>query len=179
MEVRLKEKYNKIIKDLATEIQKDNVMALPRITKVVINAGVGKIKDDKNLVSSFEKDITLIAGQKPVRRTAKKSISNFKVRQGDTVGISVTLRGERMWFFLDKLISIALPRVRDFRGISKKSFDGHGNYSLGVKEHTVFPEINPNTVDKIKSFEVSIVTSSDSDEDALKLLTKLGMPFEK
>ncbi len=179
MEIRLKDKYNKIIKELATEIKEDNVMALPRISKVVINSGVGKIKDDKNLVASIEKDITLIAGQKPMRRAAKKSISNFKVRQGDVVGISVTLRGDRMWFFLDKLISVALPRVRDFRGVSKKSFDGHGNYSLGVKEHTVFPEINPNTVDKIKSFEVSIVTSSDSDESALQLLTKLGMPFEK
>jgi large subunit ribosomal protein L5 len=179
MEIRLKDKYNKIIKELASDIKEDNVMALPRITKVVINSGVGKIKDDKNLVASIEKDITLIAGQKPMRRAAKKSISNFKVRQGDVVGISVTLRGERMWFFLDKLISVALPRVRDFRGVSKKSFDGHGNYSLGIKEHTVFPEINPNTVDKIKSFEVSIVTSSDSDEAALQLLTKLGMPFEK
>lgn len=179
MEIRLKEKYNKIIKDLGKDLNKTNVMALPKIVKVVINAGVGKIKDDRNLVASVEKDITLIAGQKPVKRTAKKSISNFKLRQGDLVGISVTLRGDRMWFFLDKLFSIALPRVRDFRGLSKKSFDGHGNYSLGIKEHTVFPEINPNTVDKIKSFEVTIVTSTSSDKEALELLTKLGTPFEK
>lgn len=180
MEIRLKERYNKqIINELKKELGRDNLMSLPKIKKVVINTGIGKFKDDKGLIASVEKDIALIAGQKGGQKTAKKSISDFKIRQGDIVGVSVTLRGDRMWYFLDKLFNIVLPRVRDFKGLNPKSFDGNGNYTLGLKEHTVFPEINPNTVDKIKSLEITIATSAKNDEEARILLEKLGMPFEK
>lgn len=180
MSIRLKEKYNKeIIAQLKKELKKDNVMSIPKLTKVVINSGIGKFKDDKGLVASCEKDIALIAGQKPTLRKAKKAISDFKLRQKDLIGVTVTLRGDKMWFFLDKLFNVVMPRVRDFKGLRKTSFDGNGNYSLGLSEHTVFPEINPNTVDKIKGLEISIVTSTNDDEEAFSLLEKLGLPFEK
>lgn len=176
----LKEKYDKeIAKDLAKELGRKNPMALPRIKKVIINTGIGRFKDDKSMIESVVKDITMIAGQKPMKNPAKKSISNFKIRQGDIVGISVTLRGERMWNFLEKIFNIVLPRVRDFKGLSKKSFDGAGSYTFGLKEHTVFPEINPNTVDKIKSLEVTISTTAKNKQETYLLLEKLGMPFEK
>lgn len=180
MEIRLKEKYNnEIIKELSTEFGRTNPMSLPHVLKVVVNMGIGKFKDDKGLIESVKKDISLICGQSPKLGIARKSISNFKVRQGEIVGLSVTLRGDRMWLFLDKLLNIVLPRVRDFKGVSKKSFDGNGNYTFGLKEHTVFPEINPNTVDKIKSLEVTIATSAKNNEEAYSLIAKLGMPFER
>ncbi|OGC50463.1 50S ribosomal protein L5 [candidate division WWE3 bacterium RIFCSPHIGHO2_01_FULL_40_23] len=180
MEARLKEKYkNQILKELSKELGRKNHMSLPKIKKVVVNMGIGRFKDDKGLIATCEKEFALICGQKPRLRSAKKSISNFKVRQGDVIGMSATLRGDKMWVFLDKLLNIVLPRVRDFRGVSKKAFDGNGNYTLGLKEHTVFPEINPNTVDKIKSLEVTIATSGGSNEETYLLLSKLGMPFEK
>lgn len=180
MEARLKELYKKeIIKKLILKLGRKNVLSLPRVTKIVVNSGIGKFKDDKGLIEGAVKDIALITGQKPTLRRARISISNFKVRANEVIGVSVTLRGDKMWVFLDKLLNIVLPRVRDFKGLSKKSFDGAGNYSLGLREHTVFPEINPNTVDKIKSLEVTIVTSSKKDNEALKLLTELGVPFAK
>ncbi len=177
--MRLKEKYNQIVPKLSEKLGKKNLLAIPRITKVVINAGIGKFKDDKGLIESVIKDISLIAGQKANPTRAKKAISNFKIRAHDVVGVSVTLRGPRMWAFLDKLINIALPRVRDFRGVKKTSFDQKGSYTLGLREHVVFPEINPNTVDKIKSLEITIVTTSRNKEESFVLLEALGMPFEK
>ncbi len=180
MEVRLKELYKKeIIKKLVTKLGRKNVLSLPRITKIVVNSGIGKFKDDKGLIEGVVKDIAAITGQKPTLRRAKQSISNFKVRENEVIGVSVTLRGDKMWMFLDKLLNVVLPRVRDFKGLSRKSFDGAGNYSLGLREHTVFPEVNPNTVDKIKSLEVTIVTSCKKDNEALELLTELGVPFSK
>ena len=179
MELRLKELNKKIIKELEKELGRKNPMSLPKITRVVLNSGIGKYKDDKNLLESIQKDLTLISGQKPVLRHAKKSISNFKVREGEPIGISVTLRGDRMWQFMDKFFNVVLPRVRDFRGLSPKSFDGNGNYTVGLKEHAVFPEINPNTMDKVKSLEVTFVTSTRIDKEGRMLLEKLGMPFAK
>ncbi|MBI4091547.1 50S ribosomal protein L5 [candidate division WWE3 bacterium] len=180
MTSRLKQKYEKeIVPELVKELGVKTVMSVPKIKKIVINSGVGRFRDDKGLLESTVRDVGQISGQKPTFRSAKKSISNFKVRQGDVVGVTVTLRGERMWTFLDKLFSIVLPRVRDFKGLRRSSFDGSGNFTIGLKEHTVFPEINPNTVDKIKNLEVTIVTSAKNNEEAFKLLSKLDAPFEK
>jgi len=151
----------------------------PRILKVTLNMGIGRNKDDKAFVEEAVKELTMIAGQKTVTRKARKSISNFKLRQGEVIGLSATLRGERMWSFLDKLVGVVLPRVRDFRGVSSKAFDGHGNYTIGVTEHSIFPEVDPNKVTKAKGLEISIVTTARSDGEAKELLTKLGFPFAK
>jgi large subunit ribosomal protein L5 len=151
----------------------------PRITRVVVNMGVGRSKDDKVFLAEAEAELGMIAGQKPKLSRARKSISNFKLREGELIGLSATLRGERMWAFLDKLVRAALPRVRDFRGISPKAFDGHGNYTLGIPEHAIFTEVDPNKATHLKGLEITIVTSCKKNEEAFELLKTLGMPFAK
>jgi len=149
------------------------------LEKIVVNMGVGRYKDDPKYLESAAEDLTVIAGQRPSQRMAKKAVAGFKLQAGEPVGLMVTLRGKRMGSFFEKLVNIVLPRLRDFRGVSRKSFDGRGNYNLGIEEHTVFPEIDPNKVKKVKSLEVTIVTTAETDEEGLKLLEGLGMPFEK
>ena len=181
MEVALRTKYHDEVKAALMERHGyGNVMAIPRVEKIVLNMGIGnEAKEDSKVVDKALKDLSLIALQRPVVTKAKKSVSNFKLRQGMNVGLKVTLRGDRMWIFLEKLIHIALPRVRDFRGISGNSFDGRGNYSLGLRELMVFPEISFDMVDKTRGMDISIVTNADSDEEARSLLELLGMPFKK
>lgn len=175
---RLREKYkNEVISGLKNRFGYKNVMQTPRLEKVIINMGVGEATQDAKLIDAAVKDLTAISGQKPVITKAKKSIAAFKVREGMPIGCKVTLRGERMYEFLDKLMNIALPRIRDFRGVSPKSFDGRGNYSLGLREQLIFPEINYDNVDKVRGMDVVIVTTAESDEEAFELLKLLGMPF--
>ena len=154
-------------------------MECPRLEKIVINTGLGDIKDNAKSIQTTENEIKLISGQKPILTKAKKSVANFKVREGQTVGIKVTLRGERMYNFYVKFVSIALPRLRDFRGVSDKAFDGRGNYSVGLKEQLIFPEITYDQVEKIRGMDVAIVTTAKTDEEARELLRALGMPFKK
>ena len=149
------------------------------LEKIVVNMGVGKALDDSKYLESASNDLMVITGQRPAVRPAKRAVAGFKLRAGEPVGLMVTLRGKRMWDFFEKLVNIVLPRLRDFHGVSRKSFDGGGNYSLGIEEHTVFPEIDSNKVDKVKGLEITIVTSAKTDGEGLKLLKKLGMPFEK
>ncbi len=156
-----------------------NTMQVPRITKVVVNIGVGEALDNAKAIDAAVSDLTQIAGQKPVVTKARKSIANFKLREGRAIGVRVTLRGDRMWAFLDRLMNIALPRVRDFRGISPNAFDGRGNYTLGLREQLVFPEIEYDKIDKIRGMEISIVTTARTDEEGRQLLQMLGMPFRK
>ena len=156
-----------------------NVMAVPRVEKIVLNMGVGEAREDAKLLEKASRDLALIALQRPVITKAKKSVSNFKVRAGMNVGLKVTLRRERMWAFLDKLVNVALPRVRDFRGINGNAFDGRGNYSLGLKEQLVFPEISYDQVDATRGMDITIVTTASTDEEAKSLLELLGMPFRK
>jgi len=179
--MKLKERYSK---EILPALQKDlgikNVNAVPKVTKVIVNAGLGSaytsgIKDFSEFVENFK----AITGQAPIIRKSKKAISNFKLREGLPNGVMVTLRGEKMYNFLDKLINIVFPRIRDFRGIPRKSFDGKGNYSVGIKEHTVFPEINPDDLNKIHGLQICINTNAGNDENALALLTALGFPFKK
>ena len=175
---RLKEKYlNEVRPALRAKFEYDNVMEIPRVEKVVLNMGVGKAIGNSKLLDAAAKDLATIAGQKPVITRAKKSVSNFKLREGMAIGAKVTLRGDRMYEFLDKFMSINLPRVRDFRGVSPKSFDGRGNYTLGVKEQLIFPEIDYDKVEQIQGLDVTIVTSARTDEEAKELLAQLGMPF--
>ena len=177
---RLKKKYtNEIRQALHDKFQYKNVMEIPKIEKVVINIGVGDAVGNAKALESAVKDLTIIAGQKPVITKAKKSIANFKVREGMPLGTKVTLRGERMYEFLDKLINVALPRVRDFRGVSAKAFDGRGNYALGLKEQLIFPEIEYDQVERVTGMDIIVVTSAKTDEEARELLTLFGMPFEK
>lgn len=177
---RLNEKYtNEIRQALHDKFQYKNVMEIPKIEKVVINIGVGDAVGNAKALESAVSDLTIIAGQKPVITKAKKSIANFKVREGMTLGTKVTLRGERMYEFLDKLINVALPRVRDFRGVSAKAFDGRGNYALGLKEQLIFPEIEYDQVERVTGMDIIVVTSAKTDEEARELLTLFGMPFEK
>jgi large subunit ribosomal protein L5 len=177
---KLKERYKKeISKDLQKELKLDNQMAVPTLEKIVVNVGMGEVINNSQALEKMSGDLTLITGQKPLETKAKKAISNFQIRMGQSIGLKVTLRGDRMWDFYEKLVDVILPRIRDFRGVSRKSFDGQGNYALGVKDHTVFPEIDPNKIDKIRSFEVIIVTTAKNDTDGVKLLSKLGMPFTK
>jgi large subunit ribosomal protein L5 len=154
-------------------------MQVPRIDKVVINVGIGEAKDNDKALDAAAGDVTTISGQKPQLIKAKKSVAAFKLREGQTIGIKTTLRGRRMWYFLDKLLSIALPRIRDFRGVTPDGFDGRGNYTLGLREQVVFPEIDYDKIDKLRGLEISIVTTARSDDEARSLLTKLGMPFRK
>lgn len=177
---RLKEKYvNEITPALVSKFEYKSVMQAPRVDKIVINMGVGEaVQNTKSLDVAVE-ELQTITGQKPVITKAKKSIAGFRLREGMPIGCKVTLRGERMYDFLDKLIAISLPRVRDFRGISTKSFDGRGNYTLGIKEQLIFPEIDYDKVNKVRGMDIVIVTTANSDEEARELLTQFGMPFQK
>ena len=174
---RLKEKY---LKEVAPKLLQKygNPMRVPKITKVVINMGVGQATQNAKLLEAATKDLTIISGQKPVTTKAKKSISNFKLRAGVPIGCRVTLRGNRCFYFLDKLFTIVVPRIRDFRGVSAKSFDGRGNYTLGLKEQSLFPEITYEEVDLVKGMNVSIITTAETDDEARELLFQLGMPFK-
>ena len=177
---RLQEQYKKeIAPALHKELGLSNVMQIPRITKIVVNIGVGEALDNPKALDAAVNDLTIITGQKPVVIAAKKAISNFKLREGRQIGVKVTLRGQKMWSFLDRLINIALPRVRDFRGISADSFDGRGNYTLGLTEQLIFTEIQYDKIDKVRGMEVSIVTTAETDDQARELLRKFGMPFRK
>tara|TARA_Y100001970_G_scaffold80282_2_gene101971 strand:+ start:4060 stop:4644 length:585 start_codon:yes stop_codon:yes gene_type:complete len=176
---RLKSKYNEeTIPQMMSEFSFTNRLRVPRVTKVIVNVGLGEALASSNVVQVVARDLQLITGQKPIERKAKKSIANFKLREGQVIGLSVTLRSYNMWFFLDKLFNVSLPRVRDFRGVSKKSFDGNGNYSLGLQEQVIFPEIDYNEIDKLRGMQINIVTTSNSDDETKKLLELLGMPFE-
>ena len=169
----------KIIPAMMEEFGYKSVMEVPKLEKIVINIGVGDAVGNAKSLESAVKDLTIIAGQKPVITKAKKSIANFKVREGMPLGTKVTLRGERMYEFLDRLINAALPRVRDFRGVSAKAFDGRGNYALGLKEQLIFPEIEYDQVERVTGMDIIMVTSANTDEEARELLTQFGMPFEK
>ena len=180
MTARLRETYDKeVFNQLKDKFQYKNVMEVPKLVKITINMGLGEAKDNSKVLESAVNEIALIAGQKPVVTKAKKSIANFKVRQGMPVGAKVTLRGDRMYEFADKFFNIALPRVRDFKGVSKNAFDGRGNYSLGIKEQLIFPEINYDQVETIKGMNIVFTTTAKTDEEAMALLELLGMPFEK
>jgi large subunit ribosomal protein L5 len=170
---------NQIAQELMKEFNLANVMQVSKLTKISINSGIGSFRDNREAVDSFLADFVAFAGQKPFVRKARLSIAGFKIKQNDVVGYAVTLRGDKMWAFLDKFINIALPRVRDFRGVSESSFDKNGNYSLGIKEHVIFPEVNANTTKGIRSLQVSLVFNSNNVELNRALLTKLGMPFRK
>ncbi len=177
---RLKEIYREeIAPALFEELSLENVMQVPQVEKIVLNIGVGEALDNPKALDEAVRDLTTVTGQRPVVTKAKKSIANFKLREGRAIGTKVTLRGDRMWAFLDRLINVALPRVRDFRGISPDSFDGRGNYTLGLKEQLIFPEINYDDVDTVRGMEITIVTTADNDDQARALLTKFGMPFKK
>ena len=177
---RLKDQYNSEIKDaMVKKFGYKNVMQIPKLDKIVINMGVGEAKENKKLLDTAIADLETITGQKAVVTTAKKSIANFKLREGMPIGCKVTLRGERMYEFADRLINLALPRVRDFRGINPNAFDGRGNYSLGIKEQLIFPEIEYDKVDKVRGMDVCFVTTAKTDEEARELLTLFGMPFKK
>ncbi len=176
----LKERYQKEISPaLMKSLGLTNVMQIPRITKVVVNIGLGEAMDNPKALDAAVIDLTTITGQKPMITKARKSIANFKLREGRAIGTAVTLRGDRMWAFLDRLMNIVLPRVRDFRGVSRDSFDGRGNYTLGLKEQIIFPEIEYDKVDKVRGMEITIVTTATTDEQAAALLQLLGMPFRK
>lgn len=180
MTSRLKEKYiNEVVPALMEKFQYKNVMEVPKLEKIVINMGIGDAKDNPKALESAVKELSLITGQKPIVTKAKKSIANFKLRKGMNVGTKVTLRGERMYDFLDKLMNISLPRVRDFRGVSASSFDGRGNYALGIKEQLIFPEIDYDMVDSIRGLDIVIVTTAKTDEEAKAFLELMGMPFRK
>jgi large subunit ribosomal protein L5 len=180
MSISLKERYKEeVVPVLMKSLNMTNIMQVPRLQKVVVNIGVGEALDNAKALDSAVEDMTKITGQKPVITRARKSIANFKLREGRAIGVKVTLRGERMWSFLDRLMNIALPRVRDFRGISANSFDGRGNYTLGLREQLVFTEINYDQIDKVRGMEVSIVTTAQTDEEGRELLRMLGMPFRK
>lgn len=175
---RLKEKYtNYVVGNLIEKFGYKNQMQVPKVEKIVINMGVGEAKDNVKILDSAVRDLELICGQKPIVCKARKSISNFKLRENMPIGCKVTLRRNRMYDFMDKLLNIALPRVRDFRGVSEKSFDGRGNYTLGIREHLIFPEIEYDKIDKIRGLEVIFVTTAKSDVEARELLRFLGMPF--
>lgn len=177
---RLREKYVKQVrKDLQDKLSLKNVMAVPKVEKVIINAGVGKTLKDPKMLEAIIEDLRKITGQQPVKTLSRKSISGFKIRENQVVGIKVTLRGDRMYDFVDKLVSIALPRVRDFRGLSKKAFDGQGNYHIGVREQTVFPEISEEGLEHSFGFQISIVTNAGDDKKGYELLKALGFPFNE
>ena len=177
---RLKEKYdNEIVNTLVEKFNYSSVMEVPKIEKIVLNMGVGDAVSNTRNLENAVNELTLISGQKPIVTKAKKSVASFRLREGMPIGAKVTLRGERMYDFLDKLVSVSLPRVRDFRGVSKNSFDGRGNYTLGVKEQLIFPEISYDDVSKVRGLDIVIVTTANSDEEGKALLSELGMPFQK
>ncbi len=176
---RLRDLYkSKIVSELTTEFGYKNPMAVPKMEKVVVSMGIGRATQDKKFLELAKKDLTMIAGQMPVICKAKKSVSNFKVREGNETGLKVTLRGVRMYEFIDRLVNLAIPRVRDFRGLSLKSFDGRGNYSMGVAEQSIFPEINPAEMEYQQGMNVTFVTTANSDDEAKKMLQLFGMPFK-
>lgn len=177
---RMQERYQtEAVPALQKAFNYRNVMEIPRIEKVVINIGLGEAMDDSKALEAALTDLTTIAGQKPIQTKARKSIANFKLREGRIIGSKVTLRGIRMWSFLDRLVNVALPRVRDFRGVSPNSFDGRGNYTLGLRDQLIFPEIEYDKIDKLRGMEISIVTTAKNDEHSRELLRSLGMPFRK
>lgn len=177
---RLKETYkNEIMGAMTTKFGYKNQMEVPKIEKIVINMGVGEARDNAKVLENAVSDMQMISGQKPVITRAKKSVAAFKLREGMPIGCKVTLRGEKMYEFLDRLVNLALPRVRDFRGVSSTAFDGRGNYALGIKEQLIFPEVEYDKIDKVRGMDVIIVTTADSDEEARELLTQFGMPFQK
>ena len=177
---RLKEKYTKeVVPALTKEFGYKNIMAVPKIAKIVVNMGLGEATGNAKIIDTGADEIARVTGQKPVVRRARKSIAQFKVRQGQPIGTMVTLRGDRMWEFLDRLVSVALPRVRDFKGVSPKGFDGRGNYTLGLRDQLLFPEIDYMKVDKARGMNVSVVTTARTDEEARKLLQFIGMPFRQ
>lgn len=180
MAPRLKERYRQEVVPLMMErFHYKNVMQVPRIEKITINIGLGEALQNPKAIEAASADLATITGQKPVVRRARKSIAGFKLRQGNPIGVSVTLRGDRMWYFLDRLINIALPRQRDFQGVPTDAFDGRGNYSLGLREQLVFPEINYDTVDKLRGMGITIVTTARTDDEGRELLRLLGMPFKR
>ncbi len=177
---RLKERYQaEIIPAMMERFQYGNVMEVPKLHKIVVNIGVGEAKDNPKALENAVNELSIVTGQKPIITKAKKSIANFKLREGMSIGCKVTLRGEKMYNFLDKLISISLPRVRDFRGVSPSSFDGRGNYTLGVKEQLIFPEIHYDMIDAVRGMDIVVVTSAKTDEEAKELLAQMGMPFRR
>jgi large subunit ribosomal protein L5 len=177
---RLKAKYyDEVVPEMMKEFNFTNKLMVPKILKTTINVGLGEALASSNIIQIVTRDLQLITGQKPIERKAKKSIANFKLREEQVIGLSVTLRSKNMWFFLDRLLNIALPRVRDFRGVSDKAFDGNGNYSLGLQEQVIFPEIDYNEIDKLRGMQINIVTSKNSNDESKKLLELLGMPFTK
>lgn len=180
MAPRLKEKYRtEVVPALMEQFEYGNVHQVPRLEKIVVNMGVGAATQDAKLLENAINDLTIITGQKPAVTRAKKSIASFKLRQGMPIGCKVTLRGDRMWEFFDRLLSTALPRIRDFRGVSGKAFDGRGNYSLGVNEQLIFPEIDYDKVDKIRGMDITFVTSADTDEECRALFDQFGFPFKR
>ena len=180
MAARLKERYmNEVAPALMKKFNYSSVMQIPKLDKIVINVGCGEARDNPKVLDAIISDIKQITGQKPVICKAKKSVANFKLREGMSIGVKVTLRGERMYEFLDRFFNLALPRVRDFRGISANSFDGRGNYALGVKEQLIFPEIDYDKIDKVRGMDIVFVTTAQNDEEARELLTLMGAPFEK
>ncbi|MDB5085275.1 MAG: ribosomal protein [Bacilli bacterium] len=177
---RLQEQFqSEVIPALMQKFDYDNVMQVPKVEKIVINMGLGEATQNPKILDSAVEDLTKITGQKPVITKAKKSIAGFKLRENAPIGAKVTLRGDRMYYFLDKLVNVALPRVRDFRGVSTRAFDGRGNYTLGLREQLIFPEIEYDKIDKLRGMDVVIVTTAKSDEEARELLQQLGMPFQK
>jgi Ribosomal protein L5 len=177
---RLKDKYvNEVAPALQEEFKYKSVMQIPKLEKIVLNMGVGEVKDNPKALENAMRDMGIICGQKPIATVATKSVAAFKLREGMKIGCKVTLRGENMYNFLDKLISISLPRVRDFRGINPNSFDGHGNYAMGIKEQLMFPEIEFDKIDKVRGMDIIIVTTAKTDEEARSLLSGIGMPFRK
>ena len=180
MAPRLKEKYVSEIRDaLRAEFKHENIMQVGGLTKIVVNMGVGEAARDSKALEGAVRDLTLITGQKPVTTRAKKSIAQFKLREGQAIGAHVTLRGDRMWEFLDRLLSIALPRIRDFRGLSAKQFDGHGNYTFGLTEQSMFHEIDQDSIDRVRGMDITVVTSAATDEEGRALLRHLGFPFKE
>ena len=177
---RLQEKYNSdVVPALRKSFEFKNVMQVPRVDKVVVNIGMGEAMDNPKALEAAVNDLTIITGQKPVMTKARKSIANFKLREGRLIGTKVTLRGDKMWAFLDRLMTTALPRVRDFRGVSPNAFDGRGNYTLGLRDQLIFPEIEYDKIDKLRVMEVTIVTTANNDNQARAMLQLLGMPFSK
>ena len=180
MAARLKDYYkNTVFSGLMDKFQYNNAMEVPKLEKITLNMGLGGIKDNQKMLETAAQELAIISGQKPVMTKAKKSIANFKLREGMPIGAKVTLRGENMYVFADKFFNIALPRVRDFKGVSKNSFDGRGNYTMGIKEQLIFPEIDYDKIDKIKGMDITFTTTAKTDEEAQALLELLGMPFEK
>lgn len=180
MKPRMREKYDaEAVAALREQFKYGNIMEVPRFTKMVVNIGLGEALTDANALDKASDDVAAITGQKPVITRARRSIANFRLREGNAIGVAVTLRGERMWEFMDRLVSAALPRIRDFQGLNPNAFDGRGNYSLGIREQLIFPEIDYDKVDKVRGMQVTVVTTAKNDEEGRKLLELMGFPFRK